>query len=182
MYIIFKYIVNLNIMGAGILPYAIYKNQIFYLISRESEDVVWKESGLWSEFGGAAEKDETLKDAAIREAYEESNKLLGTTEQITQLINQPTTKYITLNKHRVYLVKMKYDEKLPTKFRNKYLYMKNNNPEYLKDTKLKYFYEKDKIKWITMDEMKKNLKIFRPWFVKYLPLIKYRLKGTLETN
>ena len=39
-----------------------------------------------------------------------------------ELINQPTTKYITLNKHRVYLVKMKYDEKLPTKFRNKYLY------------------------------------------------------------
>ena len=61
-------------MGGGILPYTIHEGDIYFLLSRESVDYKWKESGLWSDFGGNEEEtDEGEKSlTASREFYEET--------------------------------------------------------------------------------------------------------------
>ena len=36
------------------------------------------------------------------------------------------------------------------------------------------YYEKDKIKWIKLQDLKKNIAIFRPWYKKFVfKIIKY---------
>ena len=36
-------------MGAGILPLASYKGKLYFLFSRETKDIDYKDSGLWSD-------------------------------------------------------------------------------------------------------------------------------------
>ena len=72
-------------MGAGILPVALYKGEVYFLFGRESRHIDHKASGLWSDFGGSREKNETYKQTAIREGYEESSGFLGTKKQIENL-------------------------------------------------------------------------------------------------
>ena len=57
-------------MGAGILPIAIHNNIIYLLFSREYIHSK-VDGGLWSDFGGARENNETYKETAIREGWEE---------------------------------------------------------------------------------------------------------------
>ena len=58
-------------MGAGLLPVAIYKNMLIFLMGKE------RNSMLWCDFGGSKEKGETYFQTALREGYEESDKIIG---------------------------------------------------------------------------------------------------------
>ena len=72
-------------MGAGILPITFYKGKIYFLFGREALGI-WKNSGLWSDFGGAKDGKETYKETAIREGWEESDGVLGNKSIIGDLI------------------------------------------------------------------------------------------------
>ena len=63
-------------MGAGVLPIAFYKGRIFFLFSREYINGT-TDPGLWSDFGGSEENNESNKETALRECYEEANNILG---------------------------------------------------------------------------------------------------------
>ena len=58
---------------AGILPMAKHNGELYFLFGRERRYPKWRDSKLWSDFGGAIDKGETKMDAAIREGYEEMN-------------------------------------------------------------------------------------------------------------
>ena len=152
-------------MGGGILPYTIHEGEIYFLLSRESIDYKWKESGLWSDFGGKKEKNETYKDAAIREGYEESNGILGDEKYIENLIDNHCIFHLTKNKHRVYVVYIKYDKHIPRKYRRKYLKARNYNPEEFKQNR--HFYEKDMLRWMSIKDIYSNMNMFR-YYYKYV--------------
>ena len=64
-------------MGAGVLPIAFYKGNIYFLFSREYINST-DDGGLWSDFGGSKDKNESHKETAIRECCEEADSILGT--------------------------------------------------------------------------------------------------------
>ena len=143
-------------MGGGVLPVAIHKGKLYFLFSREyinSKD----DGGLWSDFGGSKDNNETYFETALREGYEESDKIIGSKENIKKLMKN-SLQQITINGYRTYVVLINYDKDLPKKFRNKFLYIKENKPHLLcKKIIRKGLYEKDMIKWYSYQDIKKIL-------------------------
>ena len=156
-------------MGGGILPIAFYKGKIYFLFGREyinalkkDEVTPHKAAGLWSDFGGSKDNNETYKETAIREGYEELSGILGSKNKIKYLVNNYLYK-ITSNGYRSYIVIIDYDKTLPKKFRDKFLSIKKNKPHLVCKNGL---YEKDMIKWFSYDDIKNNSSIFRIWYYK----------------
>ena len=146
-------------MGGGILPVAIHKGNLYFLFSREyinSKD----DGGLWSDFGGSKEKNETFFQTALREGYEESDKIIGSKNNIKNLMEN-SLQEITINGYRTYVVLIDYNKGLPKKFRKKFLYIKENKPHLLCK---KGLYEKDMIKWYSYNDIKKNFNGFRQFY------------------
>ena len=161
-------------MGGGILPIAFYKGKIYFLFGRvyiqdlkkekdgTSSVMLHKAAGLWSDFGGARDNNETYKETASREGYEELSGILGSKKKIKYLVNNYLYK-ITSNGYRSYIVIIDYDKTLPKKFRDKFLSIKKNKPHLVCKNGL---YEKDMIKWFSYDDIKNNSSIFRIWYYK----------------
>ena len=149
-------------IGAGILPMAINDGKVYFLFSRERNLGEFKESGLWSDFGGKDEKNESPIETAIREGYEESSGLLGTIKDIIFLVKKKCVKQILIPNYATYVVLIDYDPELPKRFREDFKLIHSEFPDFVK--KENGFYEKDKLKWIEKKDLKKNLKIMRPWY------------------
>ena len=81
-------------MGAGILPIAFYKGKIYFLFSREELNAD-SDPGLWSDFGGAKDNNESFFETAVREGYEETGGFLGSKKGIENLIQNKTLFSIT---------------------------------------------------------------------------------------
>lgn len=161
-------------MGAGILPVTVYRNNIYFLFSREyigSKD----DGGKWSDFGGSKERHESYFDTAVREGFEESEGFLGTKVDIKNLIKHNFVKTITLPMgYRTYIVYIPYDKTLPKRFRRNFLKTKHNHPE--KIAKHGH-YEKDMLKWVRIDKLPTFINTVRPWYKSVIRLIiKYGLK------
>ena len=153
-------------MGGGILPVAIYKGKIYFLFSREYINGD-PDGGLWSDFGGSKEKGETYFQTALREGYEESDKIIGSKNTIKNLMEN-SIQEITINNYRTYIILINYDKDLPKKFRNKFLDVKQNKPHLICK---KGLYEKDMIKWYSYNDIKKNYDKFRPFYKKIVKTI-----------
>jgi len=164
---------------AGILPVAIKNNKVYFLFGRESMDTKYKDSGKWSDFGGTMEKGETLEDTAIREGYEETSDILGSLENIKHLVENKTIQKITNGTYTTFVVVIDYEKKLTPRFKRNYDKTKKNNPELI--TEHNGLYEKDRIKWIEVDNLFKYKKKFRPWYVSIVnKVITYG--NSLKTN
>jgi 8-oxo-dGTP pyrophosphatase MutT (NUDIX family) len=152
-------------MGAGVLPIAIHDGKIYFLFSREETNA--RDGGLWSDFGGRKDKNESHRQTAIRECHEEANGILGTNKRITKLVKHAIDS-IYLNGYKTHIVVIKYDKSLPKKFRDDFLDIKKKKPELIAKNGL---YEKDMLRWISYDNLKKNMKIFRPFYKKFIKYI-----------
>ena len=147
-------------MGAGILPAAIYKNQVYFLFGKENE---FEDSAPgFSDFGGGAEKNESYFDTAIREASEELSGFFGNKEDIKKLLNKYGTYSMDLSQnqshsiYRMFIFPYEYDEKLPFYFNNNRKFLRNNLDEnVIKNTTI---FEKAEIKWIALKDLKKMIK------------------------
>ena len=94
---------------------------------------------------------------------------LGSLKTIEKLIENKTLFTVTKQKHRIYIVLIKYDRTLPKRFRNKFLKIKKSNPELIK--KHNGLYEKDMLKWMSYNEVK-NFPDFRKWYKReFIPTI-----------
>jgi len=147
-------------MGAGILPVAIFNGKIYFLFSREQNSGN-SDNNQWSDFGGRKEKNETYRETAIREGWEESDGFLGDMSNIADLIDNKTVAIIKRNKYWTYIVEINYDKDLPDLFHKKFQKIKDNTPDLIARNG---FYEKDKLRWIEHDHIKKNMSIYRPWY------------------
>lgn len=74
------------ITSAGILPFAIFKKRVFFLLGKEIFDPKYGESDRWCDFSGKIEPNESIVDGACREFYEESAGCIYTLPEIRQKI------------------------------------------------------------------------------------------------
>ena len=159
-------------MGGGILPAAIHKGKLYFLFSREyihSKD----DGGMWSDFGGSKDHNETFEQTALREGWEESSGILGTKSQIRDLMKYKTLKTITTRGYRVYIVLINYNKNLPKQFRKDFLKVEKNNPELIH--KKNGLYEKDMLKWIEYSKLRSHYKLFRIWYRSFIKEILKKL-------
>jgi hypothetical protein len=155
---------------AGILPTAIHKGKRYYLIGRESK---FPESGLYADFGGHKDKGESILNTAIREGFEETIGIIGDKKKIGSLIKNKLYKKIKINNDALYIIKIKYDKDLPKKFDNKYKTLCNflkKSPKNIQN-KFEIYIEKDKIKWVTKEQLLSNKKSLRKLFIKQAKLL-----------
>ena len=164
-------------IGAGILPMAINEGKVYFLFSRERDLGEFKESGLWSDFGGKDEKDESPMETSIREGYEESSGLLGTIKDIIFLVKKKCVKHILIPNYVTYVVLIDYDPELPERFKEDFEIINDNFPNFVK--KSNGYYEKDELRWIEKKDLKKNLKIMRPW---YKEVVEHLINDTNENR
>jgi len=156
-------------MGAGILPTTIYKNKLYFLFGKENE---YEDTAPgFGDFGGGENKGESFMETAIREGCEELTGFLGSEVDIKNLL----TKYGTYNIdvkttsgsiYRIHLFPLEYDEKLPFYYNNNQRFLqKRLYPNVIKKSKI---FEKAEIRWICVDDLKKNKDKFRFFYEKTL--------------
>ena len=127
---------------AGILPFATYKNEVYFLLGKEVDGM--------SDFGGGIEKYETPLQAAAREGFEESLGILGKSpKKIEEKLKSKNAWVVDLPKARYYFYKISYNTELPAKFKNARR-RASQNPNTLPE-----FSEKTDIIWV------KSQNIFR---------------------
>ena len=160
-------------MGAGILPVAYHKGNWYFLFARESK-YYKKHQGLWSDFGGSKEKNETRYQTAVREGFEESNGILGDEKNIRNLIKNYCVTTVGDKGWTTYIIKVKYNKKIIKLFQDNFKKVLKETPEIVKAKN--GLYEKDKLRWIKLQDLKKNMGIFRPWFKKFVKQILYQFE------
>lgn len=152
-------------MGAGILPTTIYKNKLYFLFGKENkyEDT----APGFSDFGGGTDNKETYMETAIREGGEELTGFLGSDEDLKKMLERNGT-YNIDNKtphgsiYRIHIFPMTYDPLLPFYYNNNQRFLqKRLEPEVIKKTKI---FEKEEIRWVCVDEIKKMKHQFRFFF------------------
>jgi len=152
-------------MGAGILPTTIYKNKLYFLFGKENkyEDT----APGFSDFGGGTDNKETYMETAIREGGEELTGFLGSDEDLKQMLERNGT-YNIDNKtphgsiYRIHIFPMAYDPLLPFYYNNNQRFLqKRLDAEVIKKTKI---FEKEEIRWVCVDEIRKMKPHFRFFF------------------
>jgi len=152
-------------MGAGILPTTIYKNKLYFLFGKENkyEDT----APGFSDFGGGTDNKETYMETAIREGGEELTGFLGSDEDLKKMLERNGT-YNIDNKtphgsiYRIHIFPMTYDPLLPFYYNNNQRFLqKRLEPEVIKKTKI---FEKEEIRWVCVDEIRKMKQQFRFFF------------------
>jgi hypothetical protein len=142
---------NFEIYSAGILPYTIYRNNLYFLLGRDYDQ-------KWSDFGGRVEpKDKYDPEiTAIREFNEESLGAILDIDYLKKIIRQK--KYIKIisttnsgHNYYMYLIKIQYLEIIKLKFMSTKNFL-NTIPHL--DKKYK---EKNDIRWVSVETIENSL-------------------------
>ena len=168
--------------GSSVLPVTIHKGKLLFLFGKECE--MEKTAKGFSDFGGGVEPGENIYESALREGAEELTGFLGNSEDIRKHIDTHGGVYKINNIHIFFLP---YNADLPKYYNisHQFLYDKMDN-NYLSKTKL---FEKSEIKWFSIDETKKRISEFRPFYQKMVtrilsevPLIRRFIKKCMKTR
>lgn len=129
----------MKIKGCGAIFFTEHNNQILFLLGIDYKNRL-------TDFGGKREKNETCKECAIRESYEETSNSIGDLNYIKKLFNNNCTK-IYFNTYLCYFIKINYDPDIPTRYinyMNKYKHLNING-----------FFEFNSLTWITLNDLYK---------------------------
>ena len=159
----FLYINKYNLMGAGILPVALYRGTLFMLLGQE------RNNHLWSDFGGSANKNEKPKKTAIREGTEELNGFFGTEEELESHVENNFITSICYNSYTSYVFNTRYDKNLVKYFKNTNRFAEKHLQDKITASHNGLF-EKKEIRWIPVEEFKnkEKLAILRPHYVEII--------------
>ena len=149
-------------MGAGILPVALYKGELYFLFGKERERPNETARG-WADFGGGHEEGEKPIETAAREGAEESSGFLGNRYKIANKLKKRKVTIKTDNKqYTTYVLPIEYDENLPKYFNNQISFLKTYvDKKELNNTTM---YEKEQLRWFPMSSLCKQKSKFRPFY------------------
>lgn len=173
-------------MGAGILPATIHKGKLYFLFGKENKHE--DSAPGFSDFGGGTDNNETLFETAIREAGEELTGFLGNDHDIKAMLKKYGTYNIdhkTQNHslYRMHIFPMIYNEYLPFYYNNNQRFLqKRLNPNIIKRSKI---FEKEEIKWVSIDEMSNMRGKFRFYFENVVDIMlaqKQEIKTFIEKS
>lgn len=158
-----KYSENNNIKAAGILPYAIWSGDIYFLLGEERYQKNFVDSLKWSDFGGGRKAHEiNILETASREFYEETMGCIFKSEQqiLDLLQNEKYDFFVDFEGYRLFVLKVDF-RPFDILF-EKHLTMANKNPKKLLqitpncflDERLKPdCLEKNQVKWFTATQI-----------------------------
>jgi 8-oxo-dGTP pyrophosphatase MutT (NUDIX family) len=159
-------------MGAGILPATIYKGKLYFLFGKENK---YEDSAPgFSDFGGGTDNNENLLETAAREATEELTGFLGDETDILKMLNKYGTYNINFKNtghdlYRMHIFPIQYNEFLPLYFNNNHHFiLKKLKPCIFKREKI---FEKEMIKWISIDDIPKMRGEFRNYFENIIDIL-----------
>uniref|UniRef100_A0A6C0H4Q2 Nudix hydrolase domain-containing protein n=1 Tax=viral metagenome TaxID=1070528 RepID=A0A6C0H4Q2_9ZZZZ len=156
-------------MGAGILPFSIKNNKLYFLFGKENR---FADTPGWSDFGGGQDNNERPLQTALREAVEETTGFLGNKKDIKKIITQYGIRTIKWNNYTMFLCYIPYDENLVKYYNNCQKFIQNNlNPKIIKKSK---YFEKSEIRWFSVSDLK-NKYLFRPYFRNIVYLLQKNL-------
>lgn len=146
-------------VGSSILPVAFHKNKLYFLFGKENE---LDNTPGWSDFGGGIEPDESIYNTAIREGGEELSGFLGDAKQIDKLIKKGG-KYVInhKNEYHCHLFKMDFNESLPKYYNQSHDFLWKKMDV---SNRRSVLFEKIEIRWMTVQDMKKNRSKFRSFY------------------
>jgi len=154
-------------MGAGILPTTIHNGKLLFLFGKENK---YEDSAPgFSDFGGGTDNNESFFETAIREAGEELTGFLGNDTDIRKLLKKHgtynidyKTKASSHKPYRMHIFPYEYNPWLTHYYNNNQQFLqKNLPPDVIKTTKI---FEKEEIRWISVDDLKKMRSQFRSYF------------------
>lgn len=152
-------------VASAFLPIAIYKGKLFFLFGKECNS---DSAPGYSDFGGGVEPNETnLYKAGLREFAEETTGFFGNEKELEKMIKKNGGVYkMKHDTYHIHIFKMDYDENVCEYYNNnhKFIYEKLDH-KYLKSTKI---FEKIRIDWMTLEEMKSRRGEFRSFYKEIL--------------
>ena len=152
-------------MGAGALPTAINNGKLYFLFGKENK--YEKSAPGYADFGGGTDNNETLFKTAVREAGEELTGFLGSEQEVRRFLTKNGTYNIDYTSsghkpYRTHIFPYKYDEMLPYYYNNNQRFLQTHlSPVVIRTTKI---FEKQEIKWVCVDDLKKMRPQFRHYF------------------
>jgi len=163
-------------MGGGILPIARHNGQIYLLFSRErlvhSHD---RDRGKWSDFGGSREGNEIQYQTAIREGFEESSGILGSKKDVRNLVKYHLIGKIKDPQYSIWIVEVEYNPEIVHIFHDNFKKALKHQEAIIKAHN--GLFEKDKLVWVKLNQLKRKAHIFRPWYQRFIPHIINLLKN-----
>lgn len=150
-------------MGAGILPTTIRDNKLCFLFGKENK---YADTPGWSDIGGGKDNHESFLETAYREGMEETTGFLGMKKDIKKLLSRHGTYNIDFqgkgSHYRIHIFPMMYDPQLPRYYNNNHRFLERKlSPTMIKNAKI---FEKDELKWFSLDEMKRRRGEFRCYY------------------
>lgn len=150
---------------AGILPIANHDGKLYCLFGKEGP---YDENQGYADFGGGTKPGETPFQNAVREGCEELSGFFGNEKEVAKWIRTEKIRTIKLveTRDRIYttfIVRTEYDENLPFYFRNNFEFMKKHLNPIVKNCD-NGFYEKSQMKWFPIDELIKDIGVFRDFY------------------
>jgi hypothetical protein len=159
---------EMDINGAGAIPFSFHENEYYFLFGRETKDVNWSDRGLYGSFGGGIKKEKEKNiDGLIREFWEETNGFFGERKVIDKYIKKNFSKMLAVNsdvyRGVILFLPVKYEPSLSKyfSFSNNFTKKILNNKKEIEIIRNNGFLEKDKAKWMKIDDIQKNMKKFR---------------------
>ena len=149
-------------MGGGVLPVALHNGQLYFLFGEEQDE------HKWIDFGGGANPGETLMQNVTRECCEELDGMLGSPNEIKQLIKNNLVLKLSLETYTTFIVHVTYDPNLPFYFNNHHKFIKAHLPHLVGKNGL---FEKRQIKWMTMNDIIIKRAHFRHYYKAMLTSI-----------
>ena len=152
-------------MGGGILPTTIHNNKLTFLFGKENQHE--DSAPGFSDFGGGTDNNESYLQTAIREGGEELTGFLGTDADLKKMLKKHGTYNIdhhsnTHKTYRMHIFPFEYDPMLPHYYNNNQRFLqKRLDSNIIKNTKI---FEKEEIRWISIDELPKMRSQFRSYF------------------
>lgn len=154
-------------VGAGLLPAAVHKGEIYLLFGRENE---LNDTPGWADFGGGSKRNETPLDVAAREGSEELNGLLGSRSELKKVAVRHKIAELKFKTYTTIVFKTDYDEKLEEYYRNNYRFFEKYLPAAKKNPD-NGLLEKAEIKWFSFADLRKNRDKFRPFYRNMVDII-----------
>ena len=147
-------------VAASILPVAIHKGKLYFLFGKENE--MEDSAKGFSDFGGRVENGESIMETALREGSEELCGFLGDDMSIKCLLKRGGVYKMSHGEYHIHIFVMEYDENLPRYFTNHHRFLWNRmNKDVLNDSK---YFEKQEIKWFSVNELRTLKSEFRPFY------------------
>lgn len=159
-------------VASSILPVAIHKGKLYFLFGKENE--MEDSAPGFSDFGGSVENNESIMETACREGSEELCGFLGDSNSIHYILKGGVFPLVYEDYH-IHIFVMKYDDNLPYYFTNHHRFLwKRMDKNVLNNSK---YFEKQEIRWFSIEDMKHNKNKFRGFYRKIVDMILGEIKN-----